>query len=885
MQSLKRHYLITTFSWCAALVLVAAGCGKGEGARLRFEVEGSGLTPAMSMLGGQGFGNFLVGQGPTTINGFHCLAVNVIGPGIAPTFIPQNQSGSGPGFNGTNEAQIFERLVNGQSHCTYPGVTSTVVSMAEGGAVEVSVPTGPNRLVQVLGLELVSGACPVGTRPIDLLIDGPNGQIGATKFVAEVGRQRVDIFGDMTLDISNNYNAATADDVRCRGNSGSSGSSYKEVVLADQPAAYWPMDEGGGLVARDASGALSCAGAACNGALDTYMQFSIPGVLLNLPGTAYQFAGSGNPPNFEVGPYFAYSNHATQDYPFSLEAWIRPGALGEPRAIFGKGFSTFEYVFRLQPDGAYNIMLYGSNAGSSIQATTSALANIGTVNHVVATYDGSRSEAGLSIYVNGALAPVTQSHTGTYDVMANSSGGQLALGSIYYSERFDGDFGHAAVYSYGLSAAQVAAHYNAGISPPSSSSGAGRLDFGYGTPYLAIAQGEAPEANFQHLSMASDVYGGKLVVAGVKEFSTTKHVVIERFREDGAVDSTFHGGAAQIVNANLLYAGASAVKVVSVKHWNASIFVVGKVEIPAVNAWFVIKLSSDGELDTAFDGDGYKDFLPAVGLSGMNITDMVIDSAGMIYIGGYGDDATPDTHGYIAQVNGTTGGLVSEREFGFGQPGGVDVWIDRMHYDSVTDRVYIAGRADNYTGPRDVLMARLDNAGITSGTYDWAQVVEAPGAIAADPVTITGISVGIFNAMAVGYYGTGTPEGFMVARNRSDGVMVSAVGDAVKNAVVGALSTSLYRYKGIVADNRGMVLLVESGISGGPQRLMAFQPSGAPWAGFGPGGPLSFVSQPYPGIPFSTAEPSLAVGDGFIHVARSRNFGGTAHLSASRYYW
>src|SRR6202022_2732069 len=112
--------------------------------------------------------------------GFNCFAVNVAGDGI-----PTSSS--------------LYADIEGATGCTYPGVTSGLVPASKVDAIiQLSVPSGSERTVQVVGVQSTQG-CPPDQKLADVL---------SAPFITgiyEVGRTVTDIFLDSVVEIRNAY--------------------------------------------------------------------------------------------------------------------------------------------------------------------------------------------------------------------------------------------------------------------------------------------------------------------------------------------------------------------------------------------------------------------------------------------------------------------------------------------------------------------------------------------------------------------------------------------------------------------------------------------------------------------------------------------------------
>ena len=147
---------------------------------------------------------------PTSFDGFDCLTMNIAGPGINPSFHDD------PLFH------QFDSALAG-SHCVYAGITAPLVPLGDSADVvlELFVPSGSQRIIQVIGAMIDSGTCDQ-TTPHSLL--GPESGLE----LYEVGRSIRDLFADQDIEITNAFNAASPlAFTDCEGAGGSGTDIYK----------------------------------------------------------------------------------------------------------------------------------------------------------------------------------------------------------------------------------------------------------------------------------------------------------------------------------------------------------------------------------------------------------------------------------------------------------------------------------------------------------------------------------------------------------------------------------------------------------------------------------------------------------------------------------
>lgn len=144
-------------------------------------------------------GHGLVARGPhmngiaaASWNGFSCYAVNVVGPGIA-------DSSQNPKPPMTD----FSALIAGTKSCAYRGVVSNTFTFPDSGAdvaIDVQVPAGGGRIIQLVGISNSSGCNNNFLQTIS----------ATTPEIYEIGSQVADLFGDASVTIPITYTAANS---------------------------------------------------------------------------------------------------------------------------------------------------------------------------------------------------------------------------------------------------------------------------------------------------------------------------------------------------------------------------------------------------------------------------------------------------------------------------------------------------------------------------------------------------------------------------------------------------------------------------------------------------------------------------------------------------
>jgi len=213
--------------------------------------------------------------------------------------------------------------------------------------------------------------------------------------------------------------------------------------MADQPAAYWRLNELFGLTAFDELGPS-------NGAYAGGATLGAPGALANeASNTSVSFDGIDDSMTVTNAGALSMSTAV------SVELWIKRSKSGVLQAIAGKpthGQSKLEnYSLWLN---AYNQLKMFVGDGNTSASVTAPAALDTNWHYVVGTYDN----ATLRIYVDGALKASASS---TVQLTPNNKGFYVARSSSSTSYNFGGSLDELAVYPTALSAAQILAHYNA----------------------------------------------------------------------------------------------------------------------------------------------------------------------------------------------------------------------------------------------------------------------------------------------------------------------------------------------------------------------------------------------------------------------------------------
>jgi Concanavalin A-like lectin/glucanases superfamily len=216
--------------------------------------------------------------------------------------------------------------------------------------------------------------------------------------------------------------------------------TYRESVLSDQPAGYWPMNESSGNVMADASGNGH------DGSYEGTVSLGQPGAMAMHGSAAVGLDRQGGWATIPDAPTLELDT-------ITIELWINKRSEVEYGAYVTKNFSPGDRAgtgwFELlnhHHSGPIEFRVTEDN-GTLASATSLAL---NTWYYVVASYDGTTAR----LYINGKLdssIPITAVP-------------KQSTSPIYIGRRADGLFNSAllselAIYPRALSADRIAAHW------------------------------------------------------------------------------------------------------------------------------------------------------------------------------------------------------------------------------------------------------------------------------------------------------------------------------------------------------------------------------------------------------------------------------------------
>jgi len=301
--------------------------------------------------------------------------------------------------------------------------------------------------------------------------------------------------------------------------------AYPDLVLSNNPVAYYRLEEVSGSTAFDASSnhfdALYVFDLDTNGVPD-FPQLGLPGITTNsILFQVYTDNNSVRHSGYILVPYQPELSPTNSDgqhgAPFSAECWVQantqPADYSIPLAMFGPYESGAPYVNAsgwnfYQSPGPASFWIFNMKNGPFAQASAIPIVLLRWY-HLAATFDGSN----VVFYVNGAAAVSAGGNTGY--LADHAAAGQVGAGDNTGFLRFNGGVDEIAFYTNVLTPAQVLAHYQLGTNsfravptrPGFLEQPASRTNFsGTVATFTATASGTLPLA-FQWKRAASPIIG------------------------------------------------------------------------------------------------------------------------------------------------------------------------------------------------------------------------------------------------------------------------------------------------------------------------------------------------------------------------------------------
>lgn len=212
--------------------------------------------------------------------------------------------------------------------------------------------------------------------------------------------------------------------------------------------AIWHLNESSGTLASDFSG---------NGR---------NGTLINMENGDWGAAKLGNGLTFDgINEYVNCGDIAgfERTNPFTLECWVKYSSTGN-MGIMTKVAATVPYkgYFLMTTSGKPCIVISNTYGSNYIYVTVASAINNNAWRHLVVTYDGSSTAAGIIFYVDGSPVGMTTIADTLSSSITNSNNFQLS-GRGGASVLFTGSLDECIVYDRELSPTQISFRYNSGL--------------------------------------------------------------------------------------------------------------------------------------------------------------------------------------------------------------------------------------------------------------------------------------------------------------------------------------------------------------------------------------------------------------------------------------
>ena len=240
--------------------------------------------------------------------------------------------------------------------------------------------------------------------------------------------------------------------------------SYPDLILSDNPVAYYRLEElAGASTAVDATANHLDGDIVPNGD-GTSPQLGLPGIDTN----SFNFLGGSDfgVVTLNYNPALSpIAEDGVHGAPFSVECWVQSSALqgdySVPLSMFGPYESGAPYsnasgwnFYQSAPSGGQSFWIFNLKNGAFITASTPI--TLLQWYHLAATFDGTNA----SFYIDGVPVGGPQA-SGGY-LADHNANGQIGAGSNTGFLPFKGGVDEVAFYTNALTGAQILAHYQLG---------------------------------------------------------------------------------------------------------------------------------------------------------------------------------------------------------------------------------------------------------------------------------------------------------------------------------------------------------------------------------------------------------------------------------------
>jgi len=245
----------------------------------------------------------------------------------------------------------------------------------------------------------------------------------------------------------------------------------------------------------------------------------------------------------------------------------------------------------------------------------------------------------------------------------------------------------------------------------------GTLDTSFGSNGIVITAGAAGGTNLSERArdITIDTSGKILVVADSYNAIPNSDIVVMRYLTDGTLDTTFSGDGIAIIDSPAGGTDRADIGYGITTDSTGRILVTGHgTNISNNNDIVVLRLKTDGTLDTTFSGDGIAVASDVAG--GTNVFEesfsVVTDAFDRVLISGYSINAAADSDAVVLRYN-TDGTL--DTTFSIDGKAVIDGAAEGTYADDIgksltidsTGRLFVTGSGGNASGDDDLIVLKL----------------------------------------------------------------------------------------------------------------------------------------------------------------------------------
>lgn len=231
----------------------------------------------------------------------------------------------------------------------------------------------------------------------------------------------------------------------------------ESLLLDSDLIAQWKMnDNAASSTVTDTCGSNN--GALSDGDSDYTSDHSVTGKVSN----ALDLDGTDDCILVADDAVFSFGDGAVTDSPFSISAWVNMDDATSFDILSKRDADSAEWYFRFETADKLTLILFDAVAGQSISqiADVASTASQGSWIHVVATYDATEANTGITLYINGSVWASTGADLGAYGAMHNTADDVYIGRSVADAKYANGKIDNVMIFGKELSQAEVTALYN-----------------------------------------------------------------------------------------------------------------------------------------------------------------------------------------------------------------------------------------------------------------------------------------------------------------------------------------------------------------------------------------------------------------------------------------